>query len=273
MSRRGFLWSITLAIVVGTLVAAQGLATAASLLDKVKKNGKVIIGVRHSSPPFGFINKQGKVDGFGVDIAKEIAKALGVKLEMRESTSGTRIPLVQTGAVHMTIGPTMISKKRMKSVDFSIPYYMDRKGNRMLVPKDSNINGYEDLAGKAVAIVQGSFAKVRLQKNAPKAKLVILQDYPALLLAVKSGQANALFANDFIIQNMLKKNPGQFKTTPLLHELQLIGIVLPENDSKWKDAVDFVIHDLWHTGRYKEIYRKHFDKDPDPDFFVPQWQF
>jgi polar amino acid transport system substrate-binding protein len=273
MSRRGFLWSITLVIAVGTLVAVHGFANAASLLDEVNKNGKVIIGVRHSSPPFGFINKKGEVDGFGVDIAKEIAKALGVKLEMRESTAATRIPLVQTGAVHMTIGPTMISKKRMKSVDFSIPYYMDRRGNRMLVPKDSNINGYEKLAGKTVAIVQGSFAKVRLERNAPKAKLLILQDYPALLLAVKSGQANALFANDFVIQDMLKKNPGKFRATPLLHELQLIGIVLRQNDSKWKDAVDFAIHDLWHSGRYHEIYRKHFGKDPDPDFFVPQWQF
>ncbi len=240
-----------------------------SLLDVVKKRGKVVIGVRHTAKPMGYINEKGELVGFTVDLAKEIAGNLGVGLEIRETTSSTRIPLVQTGGIDLAVELSLITKKREEVVDFTVPYYVDRKGNRMVVRKDSPINGYEDLKGKKVAVIQGSYAIKRLKKNAPEAELVVLQDYPATLLAVQRGQADALFAMDYIVNEMLEKVKGDdYRGTPPLEELQLIGMMLREHDSDWRDAINAILQKLWVSGRYTEIYRKHFGQDPHPKFQV-----
>ena len=266
---------VALALLGLVLLAPLSLeAAGTSLLETVLQRGRVIVGVPIDAVPFGYIDKTGNRVGFSMDLAKEIADALKVKLELRDTNPTTRIPLIQSGGVDVVIEPSLITKKRMEVVDFTVPYYMDLKGNRMIVEKGSAIKGYGDLGGKTVAVIQGSIAIDRIKRNAPNAKLLILQDYPATLLALKRGQADALFAMDYIVAEMLEKNRGEnFEATPPLMEIQLIGMMVRQNDSKWRNAVNFVLHDLWQSKKYHEIYRKHFQRDPHPNFSIPQWEF
>jgi polar amino acid transport system substrate-binding protein len=262
-----------------TLVASGVKPAAAadcgpSLLETVQKRGKVVIGVATDAVPFGYIDKDGNRAGFAVDLAKEIADTLKVKLELRDTNPTTRIPLVQSGAVDLVIEPSLITKQRWEVVDFTVPYFMDLKGNRMVVQKGSAIKGYADLGGKTVAVTQGSIAIQRLKRNAPDAKLLVLQDYPQTFMAVKRGQADALFAMDYVVADMLEKNKDDsVEATPPLMEFQLLGMMLRQNDSKWRNAINFVLHDLWQSKKYHEIYRKHFKSDPHPNFSIPQWEF
>jgi len=107
--------------VVGILLCGTfvlGLATsgwAETTLEKINRTGVFTVGTRTASPPFGYINKQNEWVGFSIDLAKlvqkDIEKKLGksVKLELKEATPATRVPLLSSGTVDLML---LLSGKR-----------------------------------------------------------------------------------------------------------------------------------------------------------------
>lgn len=282
ISRRGLLGG-TAAATAGLLLdpAPAGSQTAGpqpacggkSTLDLVRERSKVVIGIRNDAPPFGFIDRSGKNAGFGVDVGQEIANLIKVQADLRPVTVTTRIPLVQTGGVDMVIDSALITRERWNIVDFSLTYYLDFTGNRLITKKNVNIANYDDLATKRVGVVQGSLGINRIQKNAPTAELVYFQDYPSAVLAVKRDRVDAMYAMDTIVNESLKNDrDGDLKASPPLKAEQNYGIILRQNDAKWRNQVNFCLSDMWQNGSYAALFRKNFGRDPDPSFSLPAWE-
>src|SRR5687768_16570968 len=107
--------------------------TAGGTLDRVKVEGRVIVGIGHEAAPFGYRDK-GELVGFDVDIARAVAKRLAqyigrdVALEFKPVTDETRIAWVQSGEVHMSLCHTNTTRKRDANIDFTVPYGWDGKG-------------------------------------------------------------------------------------------------------------------------------------------------
>lgn len=116
-------------------------------LEKIKKRGKLIVGVKYDLNLFGLKNPEtGKVEGFDIDIAKGLAKKIlgdENKIELKEVTSKTRIPMLNNGEIDAIIATMTITEERKKEVDFSDVYFM--AGQSLLVKKDSKINSVKDL--------------------------------------------------------------------------------------------------------------------------------
>ena len=87
-----------------------------------EKRGKVLIAVDPTSGPFGVTGADGKPDGYDVDVAKLVAKYMGVQLELVPVTSTNRIPFLLTNRVDMVISLFAITPQRALQVAFSIPY-------------------------------------------------------------------------------------------------------------------------------------------------------
>src|SRR5690606_24861952 len=119
------LLTAALAAVAAILVSDASPANAEGTLDKIKRTGKFLAGVRYDYPPVGSVDRDGKNIGFGVDIAKAFAEKLGVEPTFVQTTSRNRIPLLQSGGIDADIGPTTPTKERDEVVDFSIVYYWD----------------------------------------------------------------------------------------------------------------------------------------------------
>ena len=91
--RRAFLW------LVGLTIAALGVVPAqAATLDEILKAGVIRIGVNPTLPPRALYNDKNEIDGFEPEIAVEIARKLGVKLELVSVGSPDRIPFVASAA-------------------------------------------------------------------------------------------------------------------------------------------------------------------------------
>src|SRR5437763_6634187 len=91
---------ITLVVLGTTLVPiACSSAIASSTFEEVKARGKMIAGVRYDSPPFGSLDSNGKVVGFDIDLINDIAKRLGVGIELVQVTAKTRIPTLESGKI------------------------------------------------------------------------------------------------------------------------------------------------------------------------------
>lgn len=119
-------------------------AAPQSTLQTVLQRGTLRVGDCLSFAPFGFYDKDGKPDGYDVDLAKALAKEMGVKLEMVNTTSANRIPNLQTNKVDVVFCNFTRNLERAKEIGFTHPYVVASEA--MLVRKESGIKSAHDLS-------------------------------------------------------------------------------------------------------------------------------
>lgn len=226
----------------------------------IKARGKLIAGVKYDTPPFGFLDKSNQVVGFDIDLVTKIAEAIGVPVEFTSVTSPTRIPMLVSGNVDLVAASMTHTKARDETIDFSITYYTG--GQSLLVPRASPIKGVRDLAGKRVAVQQGTTLEKNLAKAAPQAKIIGFKDYNSAWLALRQGRADALTGSIDILQGF-SKNEKDFHIAGGRFSDEPFGMGVRQGDSALRDKINFVLQDLWTSGKYQELYKKWFGADPD----------
>lgn len=240
-----------------------------STLDAVKKRGTVIAGVKADYPPFGYTDKDGQLVGFDIEIVNYMAKKLGVKVDLRPVTSANRIPMLVNGTIDLLAASFTITIEREKVVDFTIPYFLS--GGSFLVKKGSGIKGYSSLAGKTVTFTQGTPWEKKVLQEQPRAKSLVFQDKPQAVLAVKQGKADAYIDDDIPLYLFAKEHP-ELEVMSGATAKHPMGIAVRENDSKWRDFINFTLVEMWEDGTYKAIHRKLLGVDPDPDLRIFPWK-
>jgi len=227
-------------------------------LTKILKRGKIIVGVKYDTKPFGFINENQQLDGFDVDLAKYIAKfILGDenKIEFKQVTPSNRILSLNSGQVDMVIATMSRTKQRSQVIDFSRPYY--DAGQAILVPAKSDIRSMSDLNGKKVIIVFGSTAERNLRQIAPDADIVGFTTYPSGYSALKQGRADAMTSDDTILMGFAMADKS-LKLLPTKYSQELYAIAF----KKGKDSetliqrVNFVLDGMEKTGELKQLKNK-----------------
>jgi polar amino acid transport system substrate-binding protein len=252
-------------VIAAVLLASTVAQAQESQLERVKQRGELIVGTKYDFPPMGFINKDtGQPDGFEVDLAKEIAKELGVKVKFVQALSKTRIPLIVNGNVDLIVATMTHKRDREGAIDFSIHYLIT--GQRPITRKETGITHVSQLAGKKVGAVQGGNAGPNLLKVQPKAEIVSFQEHTETLLALKQKKVDALVTDDVLIQWMAKQNPD-LAIVGKLYTVEPYGMGVRQNDSKWRNAINHAFLEIWDSRRYHEIYHKWFGQAPE--FEIP----
>jgi polar amino acid transport system substrate-binding protein len=181
-------WMVMAAALCG-LPAAKGVQ--AQTVDDIIKRGTVQIAVDPTSAPFGVTGTDGQPDGFDVDVAKLVAKYLGVKLELVPVTSQNRIPYLLTNRVDMVISLFSVTPERALQVSFSSPYAA--VGTIITARADKKIGGFGDLKGLKVGVPRGTIPDNLLTKMAPPdVQIVRFDDEATSIQALVTGQVDAL---------------------------------------------------------------------------------
>lgn len=171
-------------------------------LQKILDRGTINIGSCLSQPPWGLINTAGEPDGYDVDLAKAIAKDLGVELNTVEVTSASRIPSLQSGKVDLISCSFTVTEERKAQIDFSDPTILS--GNSLAVRTDSDITNVEDLSGKSVAVSKGGTSIAVTELANPDAKQQAYESFSAALLALQQGQADAMIDTASVLADGVK---------------------------------------------------------------------
>ena len=256
--------ALLLALAVALWLGAPALAQP-DTLEKIKSSGTLVIGTRTGSPPFGYINKDNQWVGFSIDLVDilvkpEIEKAIGksIKVEKKESTPPTRIPLLTSNAVDLIAETMTDTPQRRESVDFSLTFFYT--GAQFLVKKGSPIHGVNDIAGKRIASQQGSTNAKILREKYPQAQLREFPDQPAAFQALAQGQVDA-YTNDGIQLAGLKAkapNPSDWEVVGDFYSEEPYGMAMRKGDAKFKAAVDAGLKKGFQSGKYFEVYDKWF---------------
>jgi len=258
-------------------------AFAEDILQKIERTGTVTMGFREGSLPFGYINAAGEWVGFGIDLGQEIVNALEtrfnkpIRLVKKPMNPKTRIPLVVNGTVDMGIGSTTITLAREEVVDFSLPYFLT--GSRLLVPADSSIKSFEDLAGKRVGMGSGSTANIKGIDLAmesgiikPACSKVLFEEHNKGFLGLQQGKIHAYFTDESQLAGMIvtAKDPKAWKIVGNYLTYEPYGLILPENQGEWRDFVNQALIHTIKSGRFEEIYTQWFG--PSSDVPLPMSQ-
>ena len=253
-----------LALALALSSAAPALAQP-DTLEKIKSSGALTIGTRTGSPPFAYINKNNEWVGFSIDlvdvlIKPEIEKAVGksIKIEKKESTPQTRIPLLTSNSVDLIAETMTDTPQRREQVDFSLTFFYT--GAQFLVKKGSPIHGVNDIAGKRIASQQGSTNAKIIREKYPQAQLREFPDQPAAFQALVQGQVDA-YTNDGIQLAGLKAkapNPSDWEVVGDFYSEEPYGMAMRKGDAKFKAAVDAGLRKGFESGKYFDVYDKWF---------------
>ena len=249
---------LALALAGSALLSCRS-APPQSTLDIIGARGKLIAGVKYDFKPFGYIDDNGENTGFDVEIARYIAKQLGVPAEFKKVTSESRIPDLLGGKVDLLIASMTHTVTRDNKIDFTITYFED--GQSLLVRKGSNLRGLEDLAGKTVAAVRGATSGLKLLSFQPKAQLLLFDEYPEAIKSLKSGMTDALTTDRSFCISAADDNPD-LEVTGGAFTVEPYGIGIRENDSRYRDFLNQVLMQMQLDGTYTQLYWKYFHQPP-----------
>jgi polar amino acid transport system substrate-binding protein len=202
-------------------------------LAEIVQKGYLTAGVLSGAPPFGSINPEnGKFEGFDVDIAAEIAKAIfgpngddAAHLKFRAVTTAERIPVIQKKEVDIVVATMTTNCPRRALVDFSVPYY--RATANVLVLKKSPYQGIDDLGGKKVCAPANTTSLQHIA-DAPSHPIPVgLPNDSDCLLALQNGEVAGILTDDTILIGMAQQDPQTRLTGPVVID----GTVIEEPDA------------------------------------------
>src|SRR5260370_3993798 len=240
-----------------------GLAAHAETLDDIRKAGKIRIAIDLAIPPFGMTDDKMQPTGSDVDLARLLAKDMGVELEIVTTTGPTRIPLLQTGKADIVISTLSITADGAKVIDFSPPYADHLSVVAAL--KTLPIKDMADLNGKKVAVVRGPTQDSDLPQQAKGAQLVRYEDDATMALAVASGQADILATARSLLPAINKKNPARAVETKIVMQTFHLAIGLRKNEPRLMEWVNGWVKVNLKNGKLAAIYKQYHGVDIPTD--------
>jgi glutamate transport system substrate-binding protein len=234
----------------------SGSGAAQGIVGKATNDKKLVIGVKADQPGLG-LQTGGKYEGFDIEIAKIIAKGLGVPetgIEWKTTVSANREPFIQQGQVDLVIATYTINDERKKVVNFAGPYYV--AGQDLLVPTASTITGPDALKGKKVCSVSGSTPAKRIQTDYKDASLQQFDSYSKCVTALSGGQVDAVTTDDIILAGYASQSQyaGKFKVVGQKFSEEPYGIGLKKTDTAGCTKINEILTAAAGDGSYKAAW-------------------
>lgn len=227
---------------------------------------KIIVGLDDSYPPFGFHDEDGKLVGFDIDLAEEIALRMGVEFEFKGIDWNNKYDELESGRIDVIWSGFNITPERKEHVMFSKPYMINRqvilvaKGNKL------GIVSATDLAGKVVGTQLGSPADgfinqdEKLKKSF--AKFVTYDNYEHVFEALAAGEVEAVVCDELVVRYEMYRHHDRFDVIEAtVGDVTEIGVGFRKGDTElckhFQNAFDEIVKD----GTAKEISFKWFQAD------------
>jgi polar amino acid transport system substrate-binding protein len=228
---------------------------AGSTMAKIRAKGKLVVGVDQNTYRFGFRNPfTGNVEGFDIDMAKQITKAIfgtDSALQLRIITSAERIPALKEGKVDIVIRTMTITCDRLEDVDFSSVYYLS--GQRVLVKKASGFDGIDALGGKRVCATDGSTSLTNIAKASSKPIPVKVSDWTDCLVMLQQNQVQAISTDDTILAGLSAQDPFTEVVGDAI-DAEPYGMAVAKGKTDFVRFVNAVIERMRTDGTWKATY-------------------
>jgi L-cystine transport system substrate-binding protein len=240
-------------------------ASAADLLAQVKSSGVLKVGLMGTYAPYNFLNDKKEIDGFDADIAKEVAKRLGVKAEFAPQDFSGLIPSLQAGNIDVIISQVTITDERKQQIDFTQPYITNSV--KIIVKQDNNsITKLEDFKGKKIGVGLGTNDETYLRKEVlPKVGNFEIKTYDDVITSLadlNAGRIDGTINNMYALKPVIEKNGFKIKAVGEPIKSDKAGIAVKKGNPQFLAALDKALTDIKADGTYNTIFKKWFGEEP-----------
>jgi glutamate/aspartate transport system substrate-binding protein len=271
-------------LVVAVAIAATSLSGSADepqgTLKTIIDSRIIRLGYQKDVRPFSFAGGDGKPMGYSIDLCQRIVAGIrndfalvALDVEWIEVTSTNRFQRVADGTIDLECGASAITLSRLKQVDFSAMTWIDSK--TFLVKRGHSLKAYGDLAGKRVAVVEGTTTERVLREvllgqvlgsSHVTTELLLVKDRQEGLDALVRGSVDALAADRTVLAGvaLTAPDPEQLVLADYQFSYETYGLPLRRNDADFRFAVNRVLASLYRSGEVKEIYNRWFGKLGSP---------
>ncbi|MGO1057536.1 transporter substrate-binding domain-containing protein [Planococcus sp. FY231025] len=268
-----FSWAFLLLIAAMVLLAACGgspeedpttddAATSGGeeqdLLAKVQEEGKLVVGTEGTYPPFTFHDETGKLTGFDVEIAQEVAKRLGVEAEFLETQWDAMFAGLDAERFDMVANQVGINDERKESYEFSDPYITSTAV--LVVPKGSDIKTFDDLEGKLSA--QSLTSNYAETAKSFGAELEGVEGFNQAIELLNSGRVDATVNDNLTVLDFLKQRPdANIEIVDESEDAAQSGLLFRQGSGAIVEEVNKALAEMIEDGTYEEISNKWFGEN------------
>lgn len=216
MKKRLFSVFLVLALLVGMLAGCgenkrekNFEKTTARSIEEIKQEGKIRIGVFSDKNPFGYVDANGKIQGYDVYFAKRIGKDLLGSEESVEFVyveAANRVEYLQSAKVDVILANFTVTKEREEKVDFALPYMKVALG--IVSPDSELITAVEQLKEKTLIVVKGTTAETYFEENYPEIHLLKFDEYQEAYDALLDGRGDAFSTDNTEVLAWAIQNEG-----------------------------------------------------------------
>ena len=213
------------------------------------------VGTNAEYPPFEYLDEDGNVAGFDIDLMNEISKIIGKKIEIKDMTFDGLIPALEAKTIDIIIAGMTVNESKKKIMNFSTPYYEVRQ-NIIVLDNNIDITNLSSLNNKRVAVVLGYRADNILSTN----ESVTLERYNRTadtILALQSGKADAAVMDSPVAIGYVKNNDG-LKIVETYSDIQELAIGFRKKDVELMEDVNNAMKILQTNGVYDSLLEKYF---------------
>lgn len=239
-------------------------------LDQIKESGKIVIGVFSDKAPFGYVDENGKYNGYDVYFAERIAKDLGVKVEYVSTDPASRVEYAATGKVDIILANFTVTEERAKQVDFALPYMKVMLG--VVSPNKALIENIDQLKDKTLIVVKGTTAETYFEKNHPEIKLQKYDEYADAYLALLDGRGDAFSTDNTEVLAWALSNPGYTVGIDAIGNADTIAPAVQKGNTTLLDWLNGEIQSLgeeeFFHADYAETLAPVYGDAADPDALV-----
>jgi polar amino acid transport system substrate-binding protein len=242
-------------IVIGGLVGCGNSAStanksdsktaSASSIEEIKKRGTIKIGVFSDKAPFGYVDSDGKNQGFDVYVAKRFAKDLlgdESKVEFVLVDAASRVAYLESKKVDVIMANFTVTDERKQKVDFTNPYMKVSLG--VVSPDGAKITSEDQLKGKKIIVAKGTTAETYMTKNHPDVELIKFEQYSEIFQALKDKRGDAILSDNTEVIAWAKDNPGFTVGIPSLGSADTIAPAVTKGNTELKDWINTELETL-----------------------------
>jgi cystine transport system substrate-binding protein len=246
-------------LLVFALLVGCSVGTTNDTYTKVKESGVLLVGTEGTYKPFSYHDeKTNKLTGFDVEVAREVGKRLGLKVEFKEIPWDGLLTSLSSRKIDMVANQVGIKPERQKKFDFSSPYTISYA---QIVVKNDNktITSLKDVKGKkAGQTTTSNYGKMAQDAGAT---IVPYEDMMSAMRDVAAGRIDLSMNDRLAIAEMMKKTNLPLKTVGEQVEKSSSAFAFPKESKKLVDEANKVLEDMKKDGTLAKISIKYFGID------------
>jgi polar amino acid transport system substrate-binding protein len=256
--------TLLVALVLAVFTLSAGTVSAADTLSEIQKRGTLRVGMEPGYMPFELTNKKGEIIGFDVDMAKRMAKAMKVELELVSTAWDGIIPALLTNKFDILMSGMTLTQERNLTVNFATPYILI--GQSVLLKKElaDEVKSYSDLNNSKYTIASklGTTGEQATKRMIPNAKYISYETEQEGVMELVNGKIDA-FIYDLPFNAIAMSQKGQGKIVHLDEPFtkEPLAWAIRKDDPNFLNWLNNFMNQIKYDGVYDKIYTKWFQDD------------